>query len=103
MPSWEKLCPLSELPPGTRRVFPHGTGGLLVVNIDGKLFAASNECPHLGVSLEKGELQGQVLRCSEHGYKMDLGTGACLTEAGLKLPVYPVEVRDGWIGVEIRP
>lgn len=101
MANWEKLCPSSDIPPGSRRLFPMSMWDVLVFNTGKRIFACSNECPHLGEPLEKSELAGHVIRCSAHGYKMDLTNGKCLSEAGLELPVFPVEIRDNWIWIKI--
>lgn len=101
MANWEKLCPVSEVPPGSRKVMPMGMWNVLVFNTGNRYFACNNECPHLGEPLEKGEIAGHVVRCGAHGYKMDLTNGKCLTEAGLDLAIFPVEIRDNWIWIKI--
>jgi 3-phenylpropionate/trans-cinnamate dioxygenase ferredoxin subunit len=88
--------PASELPPGARRVVQVGRREIAVWNVDGKLYALKNRCPHQqapliagaigGTRLESpvGEyrygLGGRVLRCPWHAYEFDLATGACLVE-----------------------
>src|SRR5438105_4495855 len=99
--TWEKLCPESDIPSGTRKKFPLGSLEILVFNTGKRFYASAAECPHLGESLESGELQGHVLRCNAHGYRMDLSDGKCLTEAGLDIPIFHVEVREGWIWVRV--
>lgn len=102
MANWEKLCPLSEIPPSGRKSFALGMWSVIVFNAGKRFYACAAECPHLGVNLESGELQGHVLRCSGHGYQLDLSNGQCLTEAGLELPIFQVESRpDGWIWIKI--
>ena len=101
MAKWEKLVQESEIPPGSRKVVPAAAMDLLIINAGKRFYACANECPHLGEPLENGELQGHVIRCSAHGYKMDLSDGHCVTEAGLDLPVFPIEVREGWIFVKL--
>lgn len=102
MPAWEKLCPVDEIPPGSRKVFPVGAADVLVINAGKRFFACANECPHLGEPLDKtGELHNHVIRCSAHGYQMDLVNGKCLTEAGLDLPVFRSEVREGWLWIQV--
>ena len=85
------VAPLAELPPGSRlRVEVRGRG-IAVFNVDGKLFAISDRCPHMGGSLCKGRLIGlveasepgqyqysrpqEILRCPWHGWEFDLATG----------------------------
>lgn len=100
MPSWERLCLAGELAPESARIVALGTRRVLVVRSAGRFFAASPRCPHLGMSLESGEVASGTVRCRSHGYQMDLATGDCLSEKGLSLPVYPIEEREGWLWVE---
>lgn len=97
---WEKLCPVDDIPSGTSKKFALGALDLLVIHSGSKFYCCSNECPHLGESLEGGEVHGHVVRCSAHGYKMDVSNGRCLTEGELEIPIFPVEVRDGDVWVK---
>lgn len=53
------------------------------------------------MSLEDGEIESGTVRCRAHGYKMDLSTGDCLSEKGLRIAIYAVEEREGWLWVNI--
>ena len=101
MANWEKLCPTEDIPPQGRKLFALGVWNVVVFNAGKRYFACANECPHLGEPLEKGELIGHVVRCPMHGYQMDLTSGKCLTEAGLDVPIFPVEVREGWLWIKV--
>ena len=101
MAKWEKICPVDEVPAQSRKLLTLGVWNVLLFNTGKRYFASSAECPHLGESLELGELQGIIIRCNAHGYQMNLTDGKCLTEAGLNLPTFPVEVREGWIWIKI--
>jgi nitrite reductase/ring-hydroxylating ferredoxin subunit len=96
---WEKLCAVEDIPSGSRKKFPLGAIDILVFNTGKRFYASAAECPHLGESLESGELQGHVIRCNAHGYKMDLSNGKCITEAGMDIAIFQVEVREGWVWV----
>ncbi|MBI5244024.1 MAG: Rieske (2Fe-2S) protein [Elusimicrobia bacterium] len=100
MPKWEPLCPVADLPPGSRKVFPLSALDIIVFNTGKRFYASAAECPHEGSNLTDCELQGHVLVCKAHGYKFDLASGKCLTEAGMDIPIFPVEVRDGSIWVK---
>lgn len=100
MNEWEKLCPVEEIPEGSQKSFPLGAMDVLIVHQGKRYYACALECPHLGESLEGGEVHGHILRCNAHGYKMDLSNGKCLTEGELELPIFKVEVRDGWVCVQ---
>ncbi|MBI4423451.1 MAG: Rieske (2Fe-2S) protein [Elusimicrobia bacterium] len=98
---WVRACPASALAPrGVKRLELEGAP-VLLLEAEGRYFACADRCPHLGVSLEKGEVAQGAIRCGAHGYRMDLATGECRTEKGLRLPVFPVELRDGWLWLAV--
>lgn len=49
---------------------------LLVTRVGGKVCAISSKCPHLGLSLARGTVDGGTVRCPWHGSRFDLRTGA---------------------------
>ena len=87
-------------------------GGVLV---DGEPRGVRNRCPHHGgplclgtvVERARGEpgryaLAGRpVLRCPWHGGEFEPRTGACLDEPSRRGAVYPVEVADGRVLVDL--
>ena len=89
------------MPEKAARVVQVGERKVLIVRSAGTCYASSPQCPHLGMSLENGEVEAATVRCRSHGYKMDLASGECLTERQLRLEVYRAELRDGWIWVEL--
>src|SRR5258708_328475 len=76
----------------------------------GKAFAMRDSCPHRGIPLSYGRLDGQVVECCYHGWRFDACTGRCVEIPSLtsqdKLKVerifaghYPCAERDGYIWV----
>jgi nitrite reductase/ring-hydroxylating ferredoxin subunit len=55
----------------------HSVGKLSVVltRLKGQVYAFENKCPHLGLSLAKGRIEGTVLRCPWHGARFDICSG----------------------------
>ena len=77
---------------------------------DGKAFAMRDSCPHRGIPLSYGRLDGQVVECCYHGWRFDACSGRCLEIPSLtsqdKLKVerifaghYPCAERDGYVWV----
>jgi nitrite reductase/ring-hydroxylating ferredoxin subunit len=97
---WEKLCPTDDIPGGQRKLFPLSALDVIVFNTGKRFHACAAECPNDGSSLLEGPLTGHVVSCQTDGYKFDLSTGKCISEAGMDVPVFPVEVRDGWVWVK---
>lgn len=81
---------LEEMPPGTRHRVEVANRAIAIFNVDGKLFAVKDVCPHQGAPLSAGlvvrglaaKLPGQYELCEEihvkcpwHGWEYDLATG----------------------------
>lgn len=95
MPRNLTVARISELPPGQRKLVFIDGRSVALFNIEGKLHAVDNSCPHNGASLAGGRLDGTVLQCPAHGLRFDLASG-CMPGAGggLCLKTFPVHV-DG--------
>src|SRR5213596_2214146 len=77
---------------------------------EGKVFAMRDSCPHRGIPLSYGRLDGKVVECSYHGWRFDACSGQCVEIPSLtsqdKLRVdrvfaghYLCEERDGYVWV----
>ncbi len=77
---------------------------------EGKAFAMRDSCPHRGIPLSYGRLDGKVVECCYHGWRFDACSGQCVEIPSLssqgKLKVerifaghYPCEERDGYVWV----
>jgi len=74
------------------------------------VFAMRDSCPHRGIPLSYGRLDGEVVECCYHGWRFDACSGQCVEIPSLssqdKLKVerifaghYPCEERDGYVWV----
>lgn len=74
---------------------------LCVAVINGKILATSDRCSHNGESLGKGKINfvGEVI-CPWHGYRFDLKTGRCRSEAP-DLETFPVRVEESGIYISV--
>lgn len=103
------VCPVTELPPGSRRIVEVGGRSIGVFNIGGKLLAVRNRCPHQGAPLCLGHVQGYwtstrpherildesrpILKCPWHGWEFDLETGRSVAGPDRwRVRTYPTEV-----------
>jgi 3-phenylpropionate/trans-cinnamate dioxygenase ferredoxin subunit len=79
------VCPLAELPPGSRRLVEHEGRKIGVFNCEGKLYAIEDRCSHDDGPLAEGELDAaaRTVECPRHGSLFDLTTGRPRT-----LPAY---------------
>jgi nitrite reductase/ring-hydroxylating ferredoxin subunit len=68
-------------------------------NVDGKIYAIDDICPHAGASLGLGKLDGRIVTCAHHGMKIDVVTGCFPASTGFAVASYPVIVVAGIIMV----
>jgi nitrite reductase/ring-hydroxylating ferredoxin subunit len=71
MAKQSRVCPVSDLPPGTVT----GAGPYAVGNIDGKYFAVTRRCRHLGADLADGSIEDGRLVCPWHQSAYDVENG----------------------------
>ncbi|MBO9547908.1 Rieske 2Fe-2S domain-containing protein [Pseudomonas sp.] len=85
--------PAARVPAIGERCLVEGEGkSVALFNVDGRLLAVDDSCPHQGASLCAGQLQGAVIQCRSHGLRFDLASGYLLNSTALKVASYPVEV-----------
>jgi len=70
-----EVAELSEVPVGGMRKVVLGDREILLVNLDGEIYAIGNRCPHAGGDLSKGSIDQGIITCPRHGSKFDVATG----------------------------
>ena len=86
--------PLSSLDPDGRAVVEVDGAEIAVFVVEGEAYAFANACPHEGNPLHEGDILGDTLTCAYHGWKFDLGTGACVVGEE-PARVYRARIEDG--------
>jgi 3-phenylpropionate/trans-cinnamate dioxygenase ferredoxin subunit len=96
----------AEIPEGEIRAFEFAVGHVAVAHVEFRLFAFGNECTHAGCLLSEGELDDRAgtVTCPCHESVFDVETGEPVEgPARDPVPVYAVQVVDGWIEVSDAP
>ncbi len=99
---FRKVASVADIPPGgTRAVKLDDTRSVALFNVDGRIYATNNQCPHMGYPLTRGTVRHGVVTCDWHGRSFDLAGGGCFMPGCDDLETFPVELRNGdvWIGV----
>ena len=96
-----------EILPGQSRLVSVDGKEVALFNVEGRLYAIGNRCPHRSGPLVRGRIEkvlcqegqpgGETLavRCPIHGWLFELATGRCLTRSSASTPSYPVHCQDG--------
>jgi len=98
------VCPIEELPPGTRKIVHVGQVAVGVFNLNGKLCALEDRCSHDDGPLAEGEFDAAegVVICPRHGSKFEICSGRPLSlPAYIPVETFPVTVEDGIVKVTI--
>jgi nitrite reductase/ring-hydroxylating ferredoxin subunit len=101
-PVWTDVCSIEEVQPGT--MYAPDQGPLLLINLDGRIYAYRNGCGTGPLTLHTGKLQGNRLVCAWHlGCIYDVTTGVSGIPPDVRrLIAYPAEVKDGRIRVALN-
>lgn len=100
MSAWVDVAPLSEMPPGSRRVVEAEGTRILVCNVQGELLAVEDVCSHDGDALDGGDLDADRIICPRHGARFCLRTGKALTPPAYEpIACFPVRLEGGVVQV----
>jgi toluene monooxygenase system ferredoxin subunit len=100
--SWRETISLDDLWEGDMIAVTVEGEAVLLVNVDGQVYAYSNRCPHQASGLDEGDLDGEKLTCVKHMWEFDVTTGCGINPATSRLRSYPCMVNDdGTICVDV--
>ena len=71
-----RIAGAANLADGELRAFQAGGRRWVVIRIGDDRYACENKCPHYGVRLANGHLEGSVLECRWHHWRLDLSNGS---------------------------
>lgn len=74
---------------------------VLLVKVEGHVRAYEDRCPHLGVALSEGRLDGCELTCRAHEWKFNVLTGQAVNPAGATLRELAIKIENGEIFVSV--
>ncbi|MFD4293160.1 nitrite reductase small subunit NirD [Rhodococcus sp. NPDC058505] len=93
---------VSDLTPGEGRTYVVDGRQVAVFRLaDGTVRATDAVCPHRAGPLADGQIDGEQVVCPLHQYGFRFDTGACSSDDVPAVRVYPAEIRDGVVVVEL--
>jgi nitrite reductase/ring-hydroxylating ferredoxin subunit len=96
-----RAAAIQEIPPGRSKVLHIRGREIALFNTDGTFYAVKNICPHRGVSLDRGAVEGGILTCPGHAWQFDLRTGDCVSHPPAGLRCYPVQIHGDSVWIEV--
>ena len=92
---------LDEIKLKGRTVVSSGPVPIVVFYSEGDLHAVDNRCPHMGFPLHRGTVEDGILTCHWHHARFDLKSGCTFDLFADDATVYPVEVVDGRVYIDV--
>ena len=95
MGAFVRVAAVGELAPGTSRMVEVNGKEVALYNVDGKIYATTNICPHQGGPLAEGMLEGTTIVCPWHAWAFDVKSGGSPVNPRARIEVYEVRVENG--------
>jgi nitrite reductase/ring-hydroxylating ferredoxin subunit len=90
-----KVANVADVPPGEMLLVDVNGDEVALANVQGTIYAISDECTHMGGRLSQGLLEGTVITCPLHSGQFDVVTGEVVGEPPDEpLTCYRVQVSD---------
>lgn len=100
MAEWSRVAGAEDCPPGTLTGVEAGGERIVLVNVEGDLYALLDQCSHQDFPLSDGELEGEQLECIYHGARFDVCSGRAVQLPAIRpVKTFDVERRDDGIYV----
>lgn len=74
---------------------------VLLINVDDRIYAYADACPHQKSRLSEGSVLGSTLRCARHQWEFDVRTGQGINPRSACLRAFFVVVEGGDIHVDV--
>jgi nitrite reductase/ring-hydroxylating ferredoxin subunit len=98
---WLVLGEIHEIPPGHVKRWVDNEHPVAVANVDGRLYALDDRCPHLGCSLARGHVDQTIISCPCHGSRFEMTNGRVLSGPSRRgVDVFAIRQRGDLIELE---
>jgi nitrite reductase/ring-hydroxylating ferredoxin subunit/Fe-S cluster biogenesis protein NfuA len=100
--TWIRITTVEQVPESGILPVSFASTSLILYRHDINILCYQNACAHLGYALDQGEVKNGIITCPHHGFKYNLETGECLTIPDVSLQLYPVQIKEGKVFVQLQ-
>jgi len=102
LPEYVKVCQLSDIPTGSMFPFDVGENHLMIVNVEGALYAVDRICTHETADLSTGFLTDSEVTCPLHLSRFDVTNGSVKNPPAMRsLRTYKLRVEGTTVCVQL--
>lgn len=99
---YQKIAEVEDLWSGEMRGLEANGVRILLVNVDDRIYAYADDCPHQRSRLSEGTLNGRVIRCARHHWEFDVCTGGGVNPQNSCLRAFPIKLDGQYVLVDIE-
>ena len=99
---WRRVASRADIPADGPLACKWDDEQIVLVELEGQVFALNNICPHAFALMSEGFLDGDQIECPLHGAVFNVRTGKCLDgPTDDDLPSYEVQIdgEDVWVKI----
>ena len=100
--AFQKVAKMEDLWSGEMLGLEVNGERVLLVNVDNRIYAYADVCPHQESPLSKGTLTGKILRCERHHWEFDACSGSGVNPRSACLKLFPIRIDGEDILVDIN-
>lgn len=100
--SFRKVAALDDLWSGEMTSREIDGESILLVNIDDRIYAYADVCPHQKSRLSEGTLTEKTIRCARHHWEFDVCSGCGINPRNTCLRGFPVKLDGKDILVDVK-
>jgi len=99
----KKIAELDDIPIGGSKLVIIDDIPIAIFNINGKIIAWDNRCPHRGASLSDGNISDTVIQCKFHLWEFDAHKACAVNNSSIKVRKFPIKIDKGsiYLGLEL--
>jgi 3-phenylpropionate/trans-cinnamate dioxygenase ferredoxin subunit len=102
MSNWFEVANIADLPNGGWHEVDVENTSILIINMNGQIYAIENLCTHDGGTLADGHIEGENIVCPRHGAKFCIKTGAVTAPPAYEdIKTFPTRLENGKVLLEI--
>ena len=103
MSHWVRLCGVKEIPePGSVMEVEAEGVAICLANVNGRLAALDNWCPHRRGPLGAGWIEGEAVVCPWHSWAFNVKTGLADYPVHERVEVFPLRLEGEDVLVDIE-
>src|SRR5882757_3114405 len=99
--AFQKVAKMEDLWSGEMLGLEVNGERVLLVNVDNRIYAYADICPHQKSPLSEGTLTNKILRCERHHWEFDVCSGSGVNPRSACLKLFPIRVDGEDILVDI--